>query len=59
MGLTYNVMEDYLYQEGQKTKEKDIVIKMLKDKTLSIEKIADLIGVTVDDVKQIEKELKK
>ncbi len=28
---------------------------MLKDKTLSIEKIADLIGVTVDDVKQIEK----
>jgi hypothetical protein len=59
MGLTYNVTEDYLYQEGQKTKERDIVIKMLKDKTLSIEKIADLIGVTVDYVKQIEKELKK
>jgi len=57
MGLTYNITEDYLYQEGQKTKERDIVIKMLKDKTLSIEKIADLIGVTVDYVKQVDKEL--
>jgi hypothetical protein len=59
MGLTYNITEDYLFQEGLKTKERDIVIKMLKDKTLSIEKIADLIGVTVDYVKQVEKELKK
>jgi hypothetical protein len=59
MGLTYNITEDYLYQEGQKTKERDIVIKMLKDKTLSIEKIAELVGVTVEYVKQIEKELMK
>ncbi len=32
---------------------------MLKDSTLSVEKIAEFAEVTVDDVKQIEKELKK
>lgn len=59
MGLTYNITEDYLYQEGQKTKERDIVIKMLNDKTLSLEKIADLVGVSIEYVKQVAKELKK
>lgn len=63
MGLTYNITEDYLYQEGlekgQRTKEKNIVIKMLKDKTLSIEKIAEFAEVTIEYVKQVEKELKK
>ncbi len=59
MGLTYNITEDYLYQEGQKTKERDIVIKMLKDNTLSFERIAALTGVTVDYVKQVAKELKQ
>jgi hypothetical protein len=45
MGLTYNITEDYFYQEGmekgQKSKERNIIIKMLKDKTLSLEKIAN------------------
>ncbi len=59
MGLTYNITEDYLFQEGQKSREKAMIIKMLKDKTLSVEKIAEIAEVTVDYVKQVEKELKK
>ncbi len=63
MGLTYNITEDYLYQEGMtKGREEEkrvLIVKMLKDKTLSIEKIAEFAEVTVDYVKQIEKELKK
>jgi hypothetical protein len=59
MGLTYDITEDYLYQEGQKSREKNMIIKMLKDKTLSIEKIAEIAEVTVDYVKQVAKELKK
>lgn len=63
MGFSYNITQDYLYQEGQKVKEKELIaqltIKMLKDKTLSVEKIAELLSVTTDYVKQVEKELKK
>lgn len=59
MGLTYNITEDYLYQEGRKQEKVELTIKMLKDKTLSIEKIAQILDVTVDYVKQIEKEIKK
>jgi hypothetical protein len=59
MGLTYNVTEDYLYQEGQKSREKAMIVKMLKDRTLSVEKIAEIAEVAVDYVKQVEKELKK
>jgi hypothetical protein len=59
MGLTYNITEDYLYQEGQKIKEKELIIEMLKDGTLTIEKIASLAKVSVEYVKQVAKEIKK
>jgi hypothetical protein len=59
MGLTYNITEDYLYQEGQKIKEKELIIEMLKDGTLTIEKIASLAKVLVEYVKQVAKEIKK
>jgi hypothetical protein len=63
MGLTYNITEDYLYQEGlekgQKTKEHELIVEMLKDGTLSIDKIATLVKVPVERVRQIAKELKK
>lgn len=62
MGLTYNITEDYLYQEGlerglEKGK-KELIIEMLKDGTLTIEKIAALAKVPVEYVKQVAKELK-
>ncbi len=59
MGLTYNITEDYLYKEGQKTKEKELIVEMLKDGTLSVEKIAALAKVPVERVKKLAKELKK
>jgi hypothetical protein len=63
MGLTYNITEDYLYQEGmskgREEERRGLIIKMLKDNTLSIEKIAEFADVAIDYVKQIEKELKK
>ncbi len=66
MGLFYNITEDPLYQEGiekgiEKGMEKgvrNLIIKMLRDKTLSIEKIAELAGVTIGYVQQVAKELK-
>ncbi len=62
MGLTYNITEDYLYQEGvakgQKTKEEELIVELLKDGTLGVEKIAALTKVPVERVKQLAKELK-
>ena len=63
MGLSYNITEDYLYQEGRKQEKQELTeslaVKMLKDRTLSIEKIAEILNVTTDYLKQIEKGLKK
>ena len=75
MGLTYNVTEDFLYQQGvekgieqgieqgvEKGVEKEkreMIVRMLKDNTLSVKKIADIAGVTVAHVKQVAKELEK
>ncbi len=63
MGLTYNIEQDYLYQEGRKKEKEELTIKLitklLRDKTLSNEKIAQLLDVPVEYVKQIAKELAK
>lgn len=75
MGLIYNITEDYLYREGlekgiEKGREegmergvekekKEMVIRMLTDKTLSMEKIAQLADVTIDYVRKVAKESKK
>ncbi len=58
MGLTYNIKKDYLYQEGQKNKEEELIVELLKDGTLGVEKIAALTKVPVERVKQLAKELK-
>jgi len=63
MGLTYNITEDYLYQEGltkgRKQEKEELVVEMLKDGTLTIEKIASLAKVSVERVRQIAQALKK
>ena len=58
MGLTYDIKEDFLYQEGQKEREKELIVEMLKDGTLTVEKIASLAKVSVDSVKKVAKEMK-
>ncbi|MBD0255243.1 MAG: hypothetical protein ICV83_05945 [Cytophagales bacterium] len=63
MGLLYDITKDYLYQEGlAKGEEKgkhEVVVTMLKDGTLPVEKIAALTGVALHEVRQIAEELKK
>jgi hypothetical protein len=63
MGRLYDITKDYLYQEGlvkgvAKGKH-EVVVAMLKDGTLPIEKIAALTGVAVDEVKEMAQALKK
>ena len=59
MGFNYNVKQDYLYQQGRKEEKEDLIMKMIKDKTLSVEKIAELMEVPVEYVSQMAKELRK
>ncbi len=67
MGLLYDITKDYLYQEGLVKGEEqglekgkhEVVVTMLKDGTLPIEKIAAFTGVAVDEVRRIAQELKK
>jgi predicted transposase YdaD len=59
MGLTYDITKDYLYQEGLERGKNELIAEMLKDGTLSIEKIAALAKVPVERVRQIAKELNR
>jgi predicted transposase/invertase (TIGR01784 family) len=45
-------------EEGIEKGMKNVIIKMLKDRTLSIEKIAELTEVTIEYVQQVANELK-
>jgi hypothetical protein len=58
MGLTYNIKKDYLYQEGKKATQEELIVELLKDGTLGVEKIASLTKVPVERVKQLAKALK-
>ncbi len=65
MGLTYDITKDYLYQEGlaegeekRREEKKEVITEMLKDGSLTLEKIASLTKVSVDYVKQVEKEIR-
>ncbi len=63
MGRLYDITKDYFYQEGLVKGEvkgkHEVVLAMLKDGTLPVEKIAALTGVAVDKVRQMAQELKK
>ncbi len=59
MGFNYNIKQDYLYQQGRKEEKEDLIVRMLKDKTLSVEKIAELMDVPAEYVKQMAQELRK
>jgi hypothetical protein len=63
MGLLYDITKDYLYQEGvvkgKHEGKHEVVVTMLKDGTLPLEKIAALTGVALNEVNQIAQELKK
>ena len=58
-----NITEDYLYQEGitrgREEEKRGLIVEMLNDGTLTVEKIASFAKVSVEHVEQIEKELKK
>ena len=57
MGLTYNITEDFLYQQGLERGKKELIVEMLRDGTLATEKIASMAKVSVEYVKQVAQEL--
>jgi predicted transposase YdaD len=59
MAIVYDKKTDVFYQEGFEEAKKELIVEMLKDGTLTIEKIASLAKVSVEYVRQVAKELKK
>ncbi len=73
MPITYDITKDYLYKEGIKEGEKKgekrgekkgieegkktIIIEMLKDEDMSIEKIATFAKVSVEYVRELKQSL--
>jgi len=59
MGIRYNIETDVVYQKGIEEGKKEMIIELLKDASLSIEKIASMAKVSGAYVKQIQKEITK
>jgi predicted transposase YdaD len=59
MPIIYDLRKDLRFKEGKRETTRAAVIRMLKDKTLSVEKIAHYVDVSIDYVKKIQEELKK
>jgi predicted transposase YdaD len=56
MPITYDIKTDFLFQEGARSKTKEIIENMLKAEKLTIEEIASIVGVTVEYVEEIQRE---
>ncbi len=63
MGLLYDITKDYLYQEGvnkgREEEKRENIAKMLARQKLNVAEIADTLGVTIEYVESIAKELRK
>ena len=57
MPITYDIEQDSLYKEGVMKKTIQVVQEMLKDSSLTVDKIAQFTGTTVEFVKQVRREL--
>lgn len=58
MGIRYNIETDVVYQKGIEKGKKEMIIELLKDASLSIEKIANMTKVPIVYVRQVQKEVK-
>ena len=59
MAFTYDITQDAFYVEGLQSKERQFIVRMLRDKTLTVEKIAAIAEVPVDYVHQLQQEMDK
>ena len=63
MPIIYDITKDLRFKEGKRegelAKARITVIRMLADKSLTVEKIASFAAVSIDFVKKIQKELEK
>ena len=56
MPITYDIEQDSLYQEGIEQGKKFIIAKMLKNPSLTVDKIAQFTGTSVEFVEQVRRE---
>lgn len=65
MGIRYNIETDVIYQKGMEKGvekgvekgKKEMIVELLKDASLSVEKIARIAKVSVAYIRQIQKEM--
>lgn len=57
MPIAYDVEQDSLYKEGMMKKTIQVIQEMLKDPSLTIDKIAQFTGVSVEFVEKVKREL--
>lgn len=59
MPITYDIKTDGLYKEGKREGKKETIIEMLKDPSMSEEKIAKFTKTSLAFVRKIKEEMKK
>ena len=59
MPIKYDLTKDIRFKEGLKTKARASAIRMLKNGSLSVVTIAEVLDVPLDFVLKIQKELEK
>ena len=58
MPITYDIEQDYLYKQGIEKKTIQVIRRMLRDPSLTIEQIAEFTETSVDYVEEVRKGLK-
>lgn len=59
MPITYDIEQDYLYNKAYNKAKEETIAEMLKDPSLTLEKIASFTKTSVSFVKQVRDEYTK
>ena len=56
MPITYNIETDYLYNKAKEDTRRAIVVNMLRDPSMTVDKIAEFTGTSISFVRKVKSE---
>ena len=58
MGIVYDIEQDAFFKKGIHKKAREIVTNLLQTQKLTLEEIAEVSGLSLEEVQKIQQEMK-
>jgi len=58
MGIVYDIEQDAFFKKGLYKKAREVAINLLQNQKLTLEEIAEVSGLSLEEVQKIQQEMK-